>query len=98
MTPCGTRHTVAVLANGNVTTQAVGVGAVGQRWIQITSGLTSGEVVVLADLDQPLPGSATASNSGDQSTRLGAGRFRGAGGGPGGQFGGAGSNRAHGGG
>jgi hypothetical protein len=38
----------------------VQVGVVGDTWTEITSGLTAGEIVVLAQLDAPLPGSATS--------------------------------------
>ena len=38
---------------------AVQVGVVGTTWTEITAGLTAGQQVVLADLGEPLPGSAT---------------------------------------
>jgi hypothetical protein len=45
---------------GTPTTVAVQVGVVGGTWTEITSGdLSIGQHVVLADLDEPLPGSAT---------------------------------------
>ena len=63
----------------------VGLGA----WLGVRATRSNGtSAVVLADLDQPLPGSATASTSSAQPNRFGAGSYPGAGGGPGGQFGG----------
>jgi multidrug efflux pump subunit AcrA (membrane-fusion protein) len=57
----GTSHTVTVVdTEGTPTTVAVQVGVVGGTWTEITSGdLSIGQHVVLADLDEPLPGSAT---------------------------------------
>jgi multidrug efflux pump subunit AcrA (membrane-fusion protein) len=55
----GTRHTV-VVPDGDATKDvAVEVGVIGDQWTQITSGLALGQSVVLANIDQPLPGSAT---------------------------------------
>jgi HlyD family secretion protein len=67
VTTQGSRHTVTVLAHGAASTVAVGVGAVGGTWTAITSGLDVGQVVVLADLSTPLPGTATASSSSGRS-------------------------------
>ena len=39
-----------------------GSAAIGATWTEITSGLTAGEEVVLADMNEPLPGSATDSS------------------------------------
>ncbi|HVR77454.1 MAG TPA: HlyD family efflux transporter periplasmic adaptor subunit [Acidimicrobiia bacterium] len=56
----GTSRTVAVVTDGTLTTVTVQVGVVGGTWTEITSGdLSIGQEVVLADLDEPLPGSAT---------------------------------------
>jgi RND family efflux transporter MFP subunit len=57
----GTSHTVSVVnTDGTLTTVTVQVGVVGGTWTEITSGdLSIGQQVVLADLDEPLPGSAT---------------------------------------
>jgi macrolide-specific efflux system membrane fusion protein len=41
----------------------VTVGAVGDTWTEIKSGLTAGQRVVLADLSAPLPSSATQSTA-----------------------------------
>jgi HlyD family secretion protein len=51
--------TVTVLEDGTTSEVDVTVGAVGAEWTEITDGLESGQVVVLADLDEPLPGTAT---------------------------------------
>lgn len=59
----GDRHTVTVLDGGAPTEVEVQVGAVGDPWTEITDGLTDGQQVVLADLDEPLPSSATATSS-----------------------------------
>ena len=40
------------------------VGVVGTEWTEITSGLTKGQQVVLADVSEPLPSSATSSSNG----------------------------------
>jgi multidrug efflux pump subunit AcrA (membrane-fusion protein) len=71
-------HTVTVLAGDTTRTVDVEVGAVGQRWVEITSGLEDGDEVVLADLDEPLPSSATEAR---EQTGSGGGQ-----GGPGGGF------------
>jgi HlyD family secretion protein len=51
--------TVTVLEDGTTSEVDVTVGAVGAEWTEITDGLEPGQVVVLADLDEPLPGTAT---------------------------------------
>jgi multidrug efflux pump subunit AcrA (membrane-fusion protein) len=81
----GTARTVTVLDGTTTSTVTVKTGVVGSQWTQITDGLTAGQVVVIADLSQPLPGSATASTNGQTTTtnRTGAGNFPGAGGGGG---------------
>jgi hypothetical protein len=56
----GAVHTVRVLEGGSVRATAVQVGVVGDTWTVITSGLTAGAQVVLADANEPLPSSATA--------------------------------------
>lgn len=48
------------IPDGNATeTVTVEIGAIGATWTEVTSGLEEGQEVVLADLDEPLPGSAT---------------------------------------
>jgi len=46
---------VMTLVNGKTTNVPVQIGAVGPDVTEITSGLQSGQIVVLADLSQPLP-------------------------------------------
>ena len=63
VTTTGSRHTVIVV-NGTTTRRvSVQVGVVGATWTEITSGVTAGQRVALADLSEPLPGSATKSSS-----------------------------------
>lgn len=83
--------TVEVLTNGVLSTKRVVTGAVGATEIQIVSGLTAGETVVIADTTQPIPGASIAPSRASQSGRVfpnGGGNFTagGAGGaeGPGG--------------
>jgi hypothetical protein len=64
----------------DTTEVTVEVGAIGSTWTEVRSGLEAGQQVVLADLSEPLPGTATESNDTD-----GAGGFQG---GPPGGFGG----------
>jgi RND family efflux transporter MFP subunit len=82
------RHVVEVLANGKVTSVGVQVGVVGPLRTQITSGLKSGQTVVLADLHAALP----SSNVANALTRNNGGGLLGGGGstltgGGGGRFG-----------
>jgi RND family efflux transporter MFP subunit len=58
-------RTVTVLAGEQATQRDVTLGAVGPLRTEITGGLTAGERVVLADLDEPLP------SAGDQQLRPG---------------------------
>lgn len=83
LTPQGADHTVTILEpDGTTTTRTVTVGAVGRSWTEITGGLRDGEGVVVADLDEPLPGSATDTGSSAGGTGSPAGgRFPGGGGG-----------------
>jgi HlyD family secretion protein len=60
--------TVAVLEDGTPSDVEVQVGAVGPEWAEIADGLDAGDVVVLADLDEPLPGSATDGSSSSAGT------------------------------
>lgn len=55
----GPVHTVQVYASGVVTSTRVQVGPIGPVYTQITSGLSVGQQVVLADLTAPLPVSST---------------------------------------
>jgi hypothetical protein len=62
-----------VLEDGAPTATDVEVGAVGATWTEVTSGLEEGDEVILADLDEPLPSSATDSANGDDGDRFGPG-------------------------
>jgi len=68
VTSSGTSHTVEVLDGNTPHRTRVRVGVVGYTWTQITSGLQKGQQVVLAQLSQPLPGSATSSSSTSNSS------------------------------
>ena len=70
----GARHLVDRLVGGTVVTTSVGVGVVGPARTQITSGLSDGSQVVLADLNAPLPVSTT-STPGLARAIAGGGRF-----------------------
>lgn len=90
----GSRSSVVVQDNGTQQTVPVTIGVVGQSLTEITSGLTAGQTVVLADLTAPIPTSTAA-------TRAGAGFGAGGGGlgaGVAGGVGGAGAGRGIGGG
>jgi len=63
VTTDGSTHTVQVYDGTTVTTTRVEVGVIGPVWTQITSGLTEGQQVVVAELDKPLPSSATSSSN-----------------------------------
>jgi RND family efflux transporter MFP subunit len=63
VTTNGDAHTVTVL-DGTTTKQVdVQIGAIGPTWTAITSGLTDGQTVVLADLHTPLPSAATTATN-----------------------------------
>ena len=80
LTPVGSRYTVNVLEDGTTKTVVVNVGVVGTERTEITSGLTKGQEVVLADVSEPLPSSATSSSNGTTGGTTGfpggAGAFR----------------------
>ena len=78
--------TVSVLTGGAAKTVAVTVGAVGSTTVQVTSGLTEGQTVILADHTTALP-----ANSSNLNRRIAAGGGGGFGGAGGGGFGGAGT-------
>jgi HlyD family secretion protein len=63
ITTNGNLHTVTVLNGDKTEIVPVQVGVMGTTWTQITGGLQVGQVVVLANLDQPLPDSATQTQS-----------------------------------
>ena len=87
------RHFVHVLRDGTETLTPVQVGVVGATWTEIRSGISRGTPVVLADASAPLPGSATSSPTGTQSTTPFGGFGRRFGGGAGGGAGGGGGAR-----
>ncbi len=71
VTPTGTgTATVNVLASGATTptTTTVKTGAVGGGWVEITEGLTAGQVVVLADSTAEIPANATRSRTGSSAS------------------------------
>jgi multidrug efflux pump subunit AcrA (membrane-fusion protein) len=78
-----THSYVVVLSNGNPVDKTVKLGIVGYTYTQVTSGLTQGESVVLADYSEAVPSSNTSTEGG-----FGGGGFGGAGGfgGGGGRF------------
>jgi multidrug efflux pump subunit AcrA (membrane-fusion protein) len=76
----GTTGVVRVLTGGQVTSTRVVVGAVGPELTQVSSGLKTGQRVVLADLSAPLPSSSTnARIGGGFGGGLGGGGFGGGG-------------------
>ncbi len=78
---------VMVLQSGTTIRKKVSVGVVGSVYTQITSGLSEGTTVVLADLSAAVPSSSTTASTGG----FGGGGFGGGGfGGGGGGFGGGG--------
>jgi hypothetical protein len=87
VTSLGTISFVTVLKDGKATNVRVTVGAIGPVLTQVTSGLTVGEQVVLANMSTPLPtnsnpfatrGLTTGGGGGFGAVRVGGG---GAGGG-----------------
>lgn len=59
----GDQATVERVVDGRTVETEVEIGPIGDRWIAITDGLEDGDEVVIADLDEPLPGSATDTSS-----------------------------------
>lgn len=68
----GSTGVVTVLSGSNTTRTAVQLGAVGNGWVQITSGLKAGQQVVLADAGTALPSNTTGLGGGG----FGGGGFR----------------------
>jgi hypothetical protein len=77
----GNRHVVSVLRDATVTSLPVQVGTVGVAFTQVTSGLSEGDRVVLADLHAPLPASNTTVRGLGGTGRAGVGTGTGFGGG-----------------
>lgn len=69
------QSTVTVVKGGKLEAVTVTVGVVGKAWTQIKSGLQVGQRVVIADLDQVLPDSATDSSNNGNGERNGANTF-----------------------
>ncbi len=63
-------YSVDVLHGDSVDAVTVQVGPIGATWTAITSGLSAGDTVVLANVGQPLPSSATSSTNGQQTNRF----------------------------
>ena len=80
----GTTATVSTWNGSTLTRKTVQVGAVGPREVAITSGLSAGTRVVLADLDQAITGAATSVNDRGSFQFPGGATFRGPAGGNGG--------------
>ena len=72
----GDQATVEVRDGDDTKTVTVEIGAIGATWTEIVSGLDEGQEVVVADLDEPLPGSAT-DTSGSTATVGGPSGFNG---------------------
>jgi len=70
VTPTGTGSgTVQVVTNGILSTKRVVTGAVGDSVIEIVSGVTVGEEVVIADAEKPIPGASIAVSRGAQTAQ-----------------------------
>ena len=63
VTTLGGLHVVTVLDGGTSRRVVVQVGVMGREWTSVTSGLDAGDEVVIANLDQSLPSSATQSSN-----------------------------------
>jgi multidrug efflux pump subunit AcrA (membrane-fusion protein) len=82
----GNSSYVFVPAAGGEARKKISVGIVGSVYTQVTSGITKGATVVLADLSDAVPSSSTSSSTGGfGGAGFGGGGFGGAGGG-GGRF------------
>ena len=60
----GTIHLVTVVKDGNPTPVRVTLGTVGDVLTEVTSGVTQGDQVLLADLDEPLPSTSSTTTRG----------------------------------
>jgi multidrug efflux pump subunit AcrA (membrane-fusion protein) len=87
----GTIHYVTVIDKNTPKTVRVGLGTVGDTLTQVTSGVTKGELVSLADMAEPVPSSSTNTTTSRFGAALGgAGGFGGASFAGGGRFSGLG--------
>jgi HlyD family secretion protein len=82
----GSAATVVRLVDGAPEVTEVSIGAIGSTWTEVTEGVDLGDEVVLAEIDAPLPGSATDTSTGGTT----GGGFPGGGSFPGGGFAGSG--------
>ena len=73
VTITGNQHTVTVLSGTRTSVVPVEIGLVGPELTQITGGLKLGQVVVLANIDEPLPTSSSAGSGRGGSAVLGGG-------------------------
>jgi len=68
VTPIGTGSgSIQVVTNGVLSTKRVVTGALGESLIEIVSGVTVGESVVIADVDKAIPGASIAASRGAQT-------------------------------
>ena len=89
----GSTHLVTVVDGNTAKSVRVTLGTVGDVLTQVTSGVSSGQSVALADLNEPLPSTSTATTrTGFGAGGLGAGGFGGGGFGGGGFGGGGGGS------
>ena len=63
VTTDGKVHTVRVLSGGTPKLRRIKVGTMGSAWTEVRSGLHAGDRVVVADLTEPLPSSATTNTT-----------------------------------
>jgi HlyD family secretion protein len=82
VTTNGSRRTIQVVDGDGTRRVAVRVGVVGDTWTEIRSGVAAGREVVIANLSEPLPGSATDSSGSTSGGGFPDGGFPGAGGFP----------------
>jgi multidrug efflux pump subunit AcrA (membrane-fusion protein) len=70
VTPTGTGSgTVQVVTNGILSTKRVVTGALGDTVIEIISGVTAGESVVIADVNKAIPGASIAASRGSATAQ-----------------------------
>jgi hypothetical protein len=95
VTTLGTLHTVTVQSGGKAVRRVVVVGASDATFTQITSGLTTGEHIALAQVNLPVPSTGSNTNLARLAGGGGTGRagFTGAGGGGAGRTGTTGATR-----
>ncbi len=77
----GTLHTVTVYEHGKAVTKQVTLGVEGEDRVQIKSGLSAGDQVVLAEISAAVPSANDSSRFGNRSSLSGLGGLTGGGGG-----------------